>query len=278
MLRILEEEQRQETEYTFATFKGTRIVNLQSSKLTGKGEMQFLILHRFGSLNDNYLYNFFGLNTAKIRLILDYSPLAWLNVGLGYASGFPRTYDGFAKYRIMRQSKGSFHFPVSIIGYSSIFYSSERFSDNSLLYNEKHRLNYVNQLVVARKFSSDFSVEIVPAITHFNLVDSISDDNDIFTLGVAMRYRLTHQHAISIEFIHPLNSNSFLDLVEGKEKNYYGTLSIGYDIETGGHVFQLFLTNSRAVAEPFIFAQTPGNWINGDIHFGFNISRTFSIH
>ncbi len=278
LLKMLEDEQGPQTEYTFATFKGTRIVNLQSNELTAKGEMQFLILHRFGSFNDDYFYNFFGLNVAEVRLTVDYSPLDWLNLGLGYASATPRTYDGFVKYRLARQSKGKVNFPVSITGYSGLFYTAERFPDDGLPRNESERFNYVHQLVVARKFSPEFSMELVPALTHFNLVDRISDNNDIISIGMAARYKISPQHAISVEYVHPLNPNAFTNLAEGTQENYRGALSLGFDIETGGHVFQLFFTNSRAVAEPFVFAQTPGSWMDGDIHFGFNISRMFNIH
>jgi len=277
LLQMLEDEQGPQTEYAFATFKGTRVINLQSNELPAKGEGQFLILHRFGSFNDDYFYNFFGLNVAEVRLTLDYSPLEWLNLGAGYASATPRTYDGFAKYRIMRQSKGEVNFPVSITGYSGLFYTAERFTD-ALPRNQSERFNYVHQLIIARKFSQNFSMELVPALTHLNLVETAADNNDVISLGIAARYKFTQQHAISVEYIHPLNPNSFVDLAEGVQQNYQGALSIGFDIETGGHVFQLFFTNSRAVAEPFVFTRTPGSWMDGDIHFGFNISRMFNIN
>lgn len=274
LLAELEEEQGPTTAYAFATFKGSKLVNLQSNEIAAKGTHQFMILHRFGAFNNDYFYNFFGLNGAEVRLTWDYSVLDWLNVGVGYSSATPRTYEGFLKYKIARQSKGAKNFPVSITGYSGLFYTSERFPNDGIPRNESDRFNYINELIIARKFSPNFSMEIVPAITHFNLVDSIDDNNDIFSLGFGARYKFTKQHAISVEYIHPFNPNQFTSS-DGTRTNYRGALSVGVDIETGGHVFQLFFTNSRGVAEPYVFAQTPGSWLDGDIHFGFNISRQF---
>ncbi|HAD96618.1 MAG TPA: hypothetical protein DCG19_04380, partial [Cryomorphaceae bacterium] len=275
LLGMLEDEQGPTTDYAFATFKGTKVVNLQSPELPGKGVLQYTILHRFGSFNDDYFYNFLGLDNAQVRLTLDYSIMDWLNVGVGH-SAVNKVYEGFAKYRLMRQSKGARNFPFPITGFSGLYYSALRFPEDAR-YNESDRLNYVHELVVARKFNQDFSAEIVPTVTHFNLVDSADFSNDVFSIGLAARYKFTAMHALNIEYVYQLNPNSFVNPEDGKLKSYPNALSIGVDIETGGHVFQLFLTNSRGVSEPYVFAQTPGSWLDGDIHFGFNISRVFTI-
>lgn len=279
LLAELEAESTPETEYTFATFKGTRIVNLQSNELPAKGVLQYMILHRFGAFNQDFLYNFLGLHNAQVRLTLDYGITDWLNVGIGQSS-FQKMYDGFVKYRLLRQSKGKRNMPVSVTGFSSVFYSAFRFNDG-FDRTPDTRLSFVNELVIARKFSKNFSAELVPTFVHYNLVERADQSNDVFALGIGARYKLTKMHALSVEYVPQLTPFQIQDGVDAngatKYRNANNALSIGFDIETGGHVFQLFLTNSRGVADPLVFTQTPGSWMNGDIHFGFNISRVFTI-
>lgn len=279
LLDMLEEDKGEDTTYAFATFKGTRVINLQSPEMPGEGVLQYIFMHRFGSFSDDYFYNFLGMNVAEVALQLDYGITDRLNVGVAYGSASPRTYNGFVKFKLIRQSSGGRKMPITVTGYSSIFYNAERYTD-TLPHNNSDRLSYVNQLVIARKFNKNFSMEIVPTHTHFNLVSKASESNDIFSLGVGLRHKITPQVAITAEYIHqfnPLETNlqsAALDILPQENQN---ALSFGVDIETGGHVFQIFLTNSRGVSDPYVIAQTPGSWMNGDIHLGFNISRVFTI-
>ncbi len=278
LLAELEAEAIPETNYTFATFKGTRIVNLQSNELPAKGVLQYMILHRFGAFNEDFFYNFLGLHNAQVRLTLDYGITDWLNVGIGQSS-FQKMYDGFVKYRLLRQSTGKVNMPVSITGFSSLFYTAQRFNDGFDRPVDT-RLSFVHELVIARKFNKNFSAEIVPTLVHYNLVDAASQSNDVFAIGIGARYKITKMHALSIEYVPQLTPYKIQDLNDNNQlvtKNSNNALSVGFDIETGGHVFQLFLTNSRGVADPLVFTQTPGSWLDGDIHFGFNISRVFTI-
>mgnify|MGYP000403904907 CR=1 FL=1 len=274
LLDLLESEEEPEIEYAFATFKGTKVVNLQSPELPHKGVMQYVISHRFGSFNDDFLYNFAGLDNAQIRMSFDYSVLDWLNVGVSHAS-FRKMYDGFAKYRLFRQSKGAKNFPVTITGFSGIYYESLKFTDG-LPHEETERLRFVNQLVIARKFNSKFSAAITPTHIHNNIVELESFDNSVFAIGLGARYKFTPMHALNIEYIPQLSPYTYQD-ANGNTQNTNNSLSIGFDIETGGHVFQLFLTNSQAISEPLVITDTRNSWADGDIHFGFNISRVFTI-
>lgn len=279
LLAELEATTLPKTEYAFATWKGTKVVNLQTNEMPGEGVLQYTILHRFGAFNQDFVYNFFGLNNAQVRLTLDYSPKEWLNVGLGH-TGFRKTYDAFAKYRIFRQSKGEKNMPVSITGFSSIYYENQRYNDG-IERNTNVRLSFVNELIIARKFTPNISAQIVPTLIHYNLVETPNDNNTVFALGLAARYKITKMHAITIEYVPQFNPNSYpLPAAPGEAvstENYSNALSIGIDIETGGHVFQLFVTNAQGVAEPYVFAQNRGSWLEGDLHFGFNISRVFTI-
>ena len=251
--------------YSYATFKGTRVINQQSIELPGKGVGQFVIGHRFGALNDRPLYNLFGLDVAQIRFEYSYSPYAWLNVGAGRSSG-SKTYDTFAKIRFLRQSSGSgWNSPVSMAFYTSATLVTTPFSDGFDHYFTD-RLAYTHQVLVARKFTDALSLQLSPTLVHFNLVPTVADANDQWALSFAGRYKLTQRMALTAEYMLNLNA------VDG----YHNSGSIGLDIETGGHVFQFHLTNSRSMADPQWMMQTPGQWSRGDIFLGFNITRVFT--
>ena len=251
--------------YSYATFKGTRVINQQSIELPGKGVGQFVIGHRFGALNDRPLYNLFGLDVAQIRFEYSYSPYAWLNVGAGRSSG-SKTYDTFAKIRFLRQSSGAgWNSPVSMAYYMSATLVTTPFSDGFDHYFTD-RLAYTHQVLVARKFTDALSLQLSPTLVHFNLVPTVDDANDQWALSFAGRYKLTQRMALTAEYMLNLNA------VDG----YHNSGSIGLDIETGGHVFQFHLTNSRSMADPQWMMQTPGQWSRGDIFLGFNITRVFT--
>jgi len=272
LLDLLGEEEPQ-IEYAFATFKGTRVINFQTNELPAKGVMQFMIMHRFGAFNNDFFYNFLGLDNAQIRFSLDYSFTDWLNVGIGRSS-FSKTYDGFLKLRMLRQSKGAKVMPLGLVFYSSLNYTTLKYDDN-LPHNTSDRLSYSYQLILSRKFSKAFSMELVPSMVHFNLVEDRETPNDIFILGIGGRLKITKALALTAEYGLQLNDNFYY--VDGQKTNWENALSIGVDIETGGHVFQIHATNSRGLADPQWMARTPGSWGNGEIYLGFNISRVFTI-
>ena len=272
LLDLLGEEEPQ-IEYAFATFKGTRVINFQTNELPAKGVMQFMIMHRFGAFNNDFFYNFLGLDNAQIRFSLDYSFTDWLNVGIGRSS-FSKTYDGFLKLRMLRQSKGAKLMPLGLVFYSSLNYTTLKYDDN-LPHNTSDRLSYSYQLILSRKFSKAFSMELVPSMVHFNLVEDRETPNDIFILGIGGRLKITKALALTAEYGLQLNDNFYY--VDGQKTNWENALSIGVDIETGGHVFQIHATNSRGLADPQWMARTPGSWGNGEIYLGFNISRVFTI-
>jgi hypothetical protein len=176
----------------------------------------------------------------------------------------------------VRQRRGAKSFPVSITGFSALYYSAERYNDD-LDRQTSDRFSYVHELVIARKFSPRFSAQLVPTLVHFNLQRQRIDNNTVLALGLAARYKFTAQHAITIEYVPQLNGNTYRLPGSDRQEPYTNALSLGVDIETGGHVFQLFITNAPGVAEPYVFAENRGEVGNGDLHFGFNISRVFTI-
>lgn len=263
------------TNYATATFKGTHIVNLQSTEIPAPGVLQFIISHRFGALNDDPLYNFLGMDIAQIRLGFDYGINDWLSIGIGRTSG-NKMLDGNVKLKIFRQSSGAKNFPVSILYYGNANYSFLKYTDG-LPHYESDRWSFVNQLIVARKFNENLSLELVPTHVHFNLVDRNNQSNDLFGLGFGGRYKLSNRVALTAEYMLQVTRNTQYDEASGALNPYKDALSVGVDIETGGHVFQLHLTNARAMTDPQWMMQTPGSWGKGDIYFGFNISRVFTL-
>ncbi|MFC0185121.1 hypothetical protein SAMN04515674_11250 [Pseudarcicella hirudinis] len=266
----------EKTEYTRATFKSTRLINGQTIETVSKNHLNFWISHRFGAVNSGFIDNFFGLDEARIRLGLEYGITDRFTVGIGRSSQ-EKTYDYYGKYKLIRQSKFT---PVTVTVYASGAINTMptgyvmpsgttvKFYDNS------ERQTYCGQILIARKFSDKLSLQIMPTILHFNKAETPETRNNQIALGFGGRYKLTKRFSLNAEYyLSNLQSEP-----EGTTKGlYHNSLAIGFDIETGGHVFQLHFTNSRGMIERHFIAQTLGEWGSGDIFYGFNIARTFSL-
>lgn len=246
-------------------FKGTKVVNGQSVEIPAQEELQFIIQHRFGTINSGS-YNFFGLDNSQIRIGLDYGIKNWASVGIGRSSAL-KTIDANMKVKIKQQSKGSNEFPATIVANSAVYLKQWKWEDaddeSFLLTNQ---LSFVHQLLVARKLSRDFTVQVSPTLVHYNLVETKDEPNDKYAVGLGVREKITKRISANAEYFYQIN-----------DPQNNNVLSIGFDIETGGHVFQLHFSNSPAMIEPHFITQTTGNWLDGDIYFGFNISRIFSF-
>ncbi|WP_222931807.1 DUF5777 family beta-barrel protein [Hymenobacter lutimineralis] len=245
-----------------ATFKGTRVSNGHSIETPGQGVLLFLISHRFGTLNSG-AYNFFGLDQATIRLGLEYGLNDRLAVGVGRSS-LEKTYDGFVKYRLLRQQPT--HMPVSVTLFGSTALTTLRFGNERPF---RSRLTYMYQALAARKFSPGLSLQLMPTLVHRNFVATERDNNDVLALGIAGRQKLSKRVALTLEYYYLLPGPTADD--------FRNSLAVGFDIETGGHVFQLHFTNSQGMIEKFFVPQTQGNFWDGDIYFGFNVSRAFGV-
>ncbi|OON67950.1 DUF5777 family beta-barrel protein [Hymenobacter sp. CRA2] len=269
LLQQLEQQTKTDAQpdFTTATFKGTRIVNGQSIETPAKGSMIFLIGHRFGQLNSG-TYNFFGLDQATIRLGLEYGINDRLAVGIGRSS-LDKTFDGFVKYRALRQHTGVRAMPVSLtlLGNSTI--STLKYPVGAER-STASRMAYSYQALIARKFSPSLSVQLMPTLVHRNLVPLPTDDNDVYAVGGAIRQKLTRRIAVTAEYYYVLS--------EETARQARNPLAIGFDIETGGHVFQLHFTNAQGMVDPLFIPRTTGDFFNGDIFFGFNISRSFGLN
>jgi len=260
---LLEAKLPAESEYAYSTFKSTRIVNGHSIQRMPEKQLDFRISHRFSELNGG-IYEFFGLDYAQIHLSLEYGIKDWLMVGLG-RSNFEKTADGFAKFSVLRQSSGERNMPVHL----SFLLSAEAYGMKWLDQADRD----LQQILIARKFNDAFSIQFTPTHLYRNLPPGPSETNSLFALGVGGMVKVTSRMSLNGEY-YPV----FRDQTEFSGIKYHNPFSIGVDIETGGHVFQLMLTNSRSMREGSFIGRTTGNWLDGDIHFGFNISRVFSFN
>lgn len=268
--KMLEEATGSETEFATATFKSTRIVTGHSIERMTTGQLDVRISHRFGKVNSG-LYDFFGLDGANTHLGLEYGITDWMMVGIGRGS-YEKTYDGFLKFSLLRQSKGKRTMPVSLSYLASTAISTLKWDGSGSL-NFWDRVSYVHQLLIARKFNERFSLALNPTYVHRNMVGTEMDPNDLFAAGAGMRFKLTKRLSLNAEYyyvIPPMN--------DYRSEKTYNPLSIGVDIETGGHVFQIHLTNSLAMIEKGFIGETTDKWLDGGIHLGFNISRVFALY
>jgi len=265
LLSLLGEEEV--TNYAAAAFKTNRVINLHSLESTAAGVLDIKISHRFGFLNGG-LYELFGLDAASIRIGGDYGITDNITVGFGRSS-YEKTLDGFLKYRFLRQSTGKKNMPITASLLASSAIKTIRWQNPDRENYFSSRMYYTWQLILGRKFNSVFSFQLSPTVVHRNLVRTLEEKNDVYALGAATRIKLNNRLAINAEYIYVLND----PLAPG----YRNSLSIGLDIETGGHVFQLHFTNSTSMIEKGFITESIGNWWDGDIHFGFNVSRVFTV-
>jgi hypothetical protein len=267
LLSLLGEEE-ETTDYAIASFKTNRVINLHSLENTSHGVLDIKISHRFGMINSGW-YELFGLDAASIRIGGDYGVTDNLMVGFGRSS-FEKTYDGFLKYRVLRQSSGAKVMPVTLALFSSMAVKGTRWPDPARENYFSSRLYYTHQLIIGRKFNESFSLQLSPTLVHRNIVETESEAHDVFALGSAARLKLTKRIALNAEYIYVAPNQ----IAEG----FKNSLSIGFDIETGGHVFQLHFTNSTSMIEKGFITETTGDCAGGGIHFGFNVSRVFTVH
>lgn len=273
LLSLLGEEKT--TEYATAAFKTNRVINGHSIENTAAGVMDVKISHRFSPISKGF-YDIFGLDGATIRIGVDYGITDRLMVGFGRNS-FEKIYDGFAKYKILRQSTGKVNMPITLVYLADIQVVTLKFADPERDNKFSSRLFYTHQLLVGRKFSEGFSAQVMPTLVHRNLVPTENDKNDVISIGVAARQKVSKRLAITAEYYYVLPNQISND--------YTNSLSIGFDVETGGHVFQFTFSNSQYMTYKGFITETKDKWfyendgknLLSGIRFGFNIARVFTI-
>jgi len=247
-----------------ATFKSTRVVNGHSIETMKKKHLDFRISHRFGRLNSG-AYQFFGLDQATMRMGFEYGVTDDFMIGVGRSTS-QKVYDFFGKLKVLKQSDGARNIPVSVTLFGGTGVATV---NKELEFQDK--LYYSAQVLIARKFGERLSLQLSPTFLHRNKPEVFGDEKVLLALGIGGRFKLSKRVSLNGEYFYT-----------AREKNtvtapYYDSMSFGVDIETGGHVFQLHFTNSLGMIEKQFIGETTGTWGKGDIHYGFNISRTFSF-
>ena len=267
MLNLVGQDQSKK-EYVYGAFKSPRVIMAHSMEMLRPGVLDFRILHRFGRVNGG-AYEFFGLDgPATVRLGLDYGITDNLTVGIG-RSTFNKELDGYIKYRMVHQATGPKSSPVSVVAVAGTTVTTIKWSDPTRQNYFSSRVAYYGQAIVGRKFGEAVTLQLIPSILHRNLVPTENDPNDLFAAGIGGKIKLSRRISFTLDYHYVINQN--------EASPYHNPLSLGLDIETGGHVFQLHFTNSKGMNERAYLAATEYQWSDGDIFFGFNISRQFQL-
>lgn len=247
-------------------FKSSRVINGHSMEFIGAGVLDFRILHRFGPVNQG-VEQFFGFDQASMRMGFDYGLTKNLTIGIGRTT-FKKELDGFIKFRPIWQTKGPGGSPVSVVLVAGMSIQTLKNTDPSKTVTFNSRVGYYYQAIVGRKFTNRFTLQLSPTLVHRNEVVS-ADENDVYAVGVGGRYKITRSLAFVVDYFYVANG-----LPHSAGTN---PLSVGVDIETGGHVFQLHFSNTSGMNERAFITETVNKWGKGDIMFGFNLSRVFTL-
>ncbi|MBM3920308.1 MAG: hypothetical protein FJ347_03680 [Sphingomonadales bacterium] len=235
-------------------FKTTRVINLQSLELTDAGVMDMKINHRFGAVGLGS-YEAFGLDNASVRIGAEYGIIPNLVFNLGRSS-LGRMVDAGLKYRIMHQTNDNSR------PFTALLYGGAARTSLTMMGSE---YVYTAQLIAGRKETVRFSWLVAPSVIS-------GKAGQVIAVGVGFREKITPRTTLNAEYI------PVLSRPDGRgNSGFYNSFSVGADVETGGHVFQLFFTNSAGMAEPQFIAQTNGSWMSRGFRFGFNISRVFTV-
>ncbi len=258
----------QESRPISSTFSSTRIINGHSVEMIPEGVGELRISHRFGTIEEGF-YDIFGLDNAQIRLGFDYGVGKNIMIGFGRSS-FNKTYDIFSKLILLKQTTDN-STPLSL---QYLFASSVE----TLRYGNKipfmQRFSQVNQFLVAKKIGK-LSLQVSPTLIFHEFYDY--QKNIFSSIGISGRYLISQRVAINFEYFSRVKHQDDQSMAYNtifKENN--NSLSLGVDIEAGGHVFQFHFTNSTPLHEKGFIFQTDKSWGDSEISFGFNILREFS--
>ena len=263
----LKANEKLKTEYVTATFKTSRLIDGHSVENAAPGVLDFKISHRFGTIGgvNGGAYNFFGLDNATMRMGFDYGLTNTVMIGIGRSTSM-KTIDAFVKWKILRQSTGKRKMPVTLSYLPTIGIIGLR--DKAIYKSFSNRINFTHQLLIARKMSDGLSLQLMPTLIYRDLpIDN--GPHSVYAIGFGGRQKISKRTSFNAEY--------YYQLPETRVPGSTNVLSLGFDIETGGHVFQLHVTNSSSMTESNFITGNKGSWGKGDILFGFNISRVFNV-
>jgi len=245
-------------------FKGLQICNIQSTKMTAKGDWYMVISHRFGDLTQG-LDNFFGLDNAMTKIGAIYGVTNWLSIGASRHT-YNKLYELTAKYKFADQVTSGF--PVTIVGYNTMDINTALSTDQYPNLQPVNRLAYSSQLLMSRKFSEGLSFEVGGVYVHKNLYDDAQELKDQYLVAAGGRCKLSKRLSVNLDYAYKINQLANAPL-------YQNPLTLGLDIETGGHVFQMVFSNSQPMNDVAVFTNATGKWNGGSLYFGFNMYRVF---
>jgi len=262
MNQLIKESATNKTFYTQSTFQYTHVINGHSVESLPANVLDVRILHRFGPISSG-IYNFFGLDYSpfNVKVGFDYGITNNIMVGIAH-SGYQKTYDGFFKVKLLKQSTGAVNMPISVSFAPTIAISTlkrEQIDPSVKLDSgaKINRVSYVLQLLIARKFSEGFALQITPTFIHADNISYYHPDRDIFAIGVAARQKLSKRFGVNAEY--------FYQMPGTKAPGAHNVLSFGIDIGTGGHVFELLFSNSFGLTEKSFITETSGQWGKGNV-------------
>lgn len=260
------EPQSNKKEYIQETFKSIRLINGYTTEIVPKNELVFSISHRFGNINEG-INDFYGLDHSTIRFGFEYGIFNRVDLGIG-RSNYEDLVDGFIKIKIAQQSTGSKSFPFNITLLEGVAVKTLEWTNKDVDYPFTGRLYYIHELFISRKINDRLSLQLSPVIIHRNMVKTRQDQNTVGAIGFGGRYKITNRFTTVCEYYY---------LLTGKAADIFNnSLALGVELETGGHVFQIHVSNSTGMTEKSFIPETSGSWKNGDINLGFNIIRIFS--
>lgn len=275
-------------------FKTTKVVNLQSLELIDPGVFDFKMSHRFGAINggaaafnNEDVVNAFGFDVATIRFGGEYGVNENLMVGLGrYNVKSEKGVDAYVKYRLMHQTTDNKK-PLSILLLGAVDYRNTRYNRTVIGIagpvtlpwgiSGKERLNFVGQVIIGKKVNDDFSWILSPTVVVSGMNDRYDAGSESFVssgtaktqfaLGMGFRNKLSSRTSLNMEYIPILNGNG----------DFYNSFSVGFDVETGGHVFQFDFTNSVGMNESMFITRNTDRWGAAGVRLGFNLHRVFTV-
>ena len=267
LLSMLDDSVPTTTEKVKNAFKSTRVINAHSAEMLAEGSLDFRILHRFGEISDG-IEELYGLDQASMRMSFDYGIKDWINVGFG-RSTYKKELDGFVKVRLLWQTKGKKNFPFSLTyaGGATINTLPNPYPEYEYYFS--NRVTYYHELIFCRKFNTNFTLQVTPVLLHYNFVEKADDPNDLYSIEFGGRYKFSKRLAFVLDYNYRINKPD--------NDSYNNYIGVGLDIETGGHVFQLHFSNSVGMNERAYITETSGDFFKGEIRFGFNLSRVFTV-
>jgi hypothetical protein len=282
-------------------FNGSKAINANTTEMTGKGKMDFRVTHNFDDIDGKggIFGRFLGLDNAKdirVGFHIGLSNRLDINVSRvkGASTSVNKIYELGFKYLLMQQRENDPGRPLSVALFVNAAVATSKASAlpnfESSFRSFSDRLSETVQLIIARKFGK-ISLQLNPTFvnTHYTI---LNDDENMFALGGAVRFPVTRNLNIIVDYFHPFRSKSSKDFFKTIDATYsppadvvynpsvikfYDPIGISFEILTAGHIFNLNFTNATEILENRFIPRTTSSWSKGKFRWGFTIARKFVL-